>query len=81
MIHDKVPIKGPQFFSLIVELHHVYIQFFPILRETTPRFNPPKKSSPVLFASEVRTVNFTTSVVEEPWPPATLFQKQVGPRF
>lgn len=30
---------------------------------------------------KVRTVNFTTSVVEEPWPPASLFQKQVQARM
>ena len=55
--------------------------FSPFCAKQLRGSTPPKKSSPVLFASEVRTVNFTTSVVEEPWPPATLFQKQVGPRF
>lgn len=29
---------------------------------------------------QVRTVNFTTTVVEEPWPPATIFQKY-APRW
>ena len=30
---------------------------------------------------KVRTVNFTTTVVEEPWPPATIFQKYVQDRM